>query len=128
MEPKDKWTRRDFSVASALAILGGVTITVTGCGDSTGSTTTTPTPPTQTTPPAPTDATGNVGANHGHTAVVTAAQQSAGNTIVIDIQGSSSHPHTVQLTGPDLGQIVAGNRLTKTSSTDSAHNHSVTFN
>lgn len=128
MDSQNKWTRRDFTVSSALALLSGVSITLSGCGDSSGSATPSPTTPTQTTPPPPTDVTGVVGANHGHMAVVTAAEQTAGATIVIDIQGTSTHPHTVQLTGPDLAQIAAGNRLSKMSSTDAAHNHSVTFN
>ena len=88
----------------------------------------TPTTPTTTAPPAPTDEVGSVSANHGHTAVITAAQLAAGGAIDLDISGTSGHMHTVQISAAEVGQIAGGTRVTKTSSTDGGHNHDVTFN
>ena len=135
MTHSNKVTRRDFTVSSALAFLSGVTITITGCGDSGGPTTpapTTPAPtppaPTTTTPPASSDVTGTVDANHGHTAVITDAQLTSAATVRLDITGTSNHPHTVELTSADLDQIAAGTQVSKTSSVDADHDHLVTFN
>jgi len=131
MTDSNKLTRRDFTVSSALALLSGVAITITGCSDSSDSpttpgltTTTTPAP----TPPTPSDVTGTIGANHGHTAVVTAAELTSDDTVILDITGDASHPHTVELTPADLDQIAADTRVTKTSTTNAEHAHSVTFN
>ena len=120
MTDSNKLTRRDFTVSSALALLSSVPITITGCGSSTD----TPTTPA----PTPSDVTGTVGTNHGHTAVVMAAQLTSDTTVILDITGESSHPHTVELTPADLDQIAAGARVTKTSSTNEEHAHTVTFN
>ena len=119
--------RREFTLQAALLALSGVTITVSACGGSDSPST--PTTPTTTTPPAPSgDEVGSVSANHGHTAVITAAQLAAGGAINLDISGTSGHTHTVQLSAAEVGQIAAQMRVTKTSSTDGGHNHDVTFN
>src|SRR5690348_13419990 len=68
-------TRREFTLESALAILSAATITIS-CGDDNNSSTTTPTPT-----PTTTDKNGTISANHGHVAVITAAQLTARNTI-----------------------------------------------
>jgi hypothetical protein len=114
-------TRREFTVESALAMLAGVTITIAGCGDDD--------PPTNPTPPA-SDKTATVStdAGHTHTAVVTGAQLTAGNAITVTLTGATTHTHTVALSQAELTQISAGTRVSKTSSTDNAHTHTVTFN
>ena len=127
----NQWTRREFTVQSALAMLSGVAITLSSCGDSNSSTA-----PSTTSTPAPPAAGSNVGvvgANHGHAAVITAAQLTAANAVSLDISGGSNHPHTVDLTDTEVGQIAGGTRVTKASSTDDGagfgnHAHSVTFN
>ena len=88
-------TRREFSLEAALAILGGCIITVsdTACGSS--KTPSTPTPVTQG------DVNGVVSANHGHVAVITGAQVTAGNAIALDIRGSATHTHTVNVSQAD---------------------------
>jgi hypothetical protein len=86
------------------------------------------TPATPTTPPAQTDVTGAVSANHGHSARITGAQLTAGNSLLLDITGSANHPHSVELGADELSQVANGQRVSKTSSTNSAHNHVVTFN
>jgi hypothetical protein len=123
-------SRREFTVKSALALLSGVVITVVGCSDSASPTSpSTPTPPSSPTPPATTgDVSGSVSANHGHAATIGGASLAAGNAINLDITGNANHPHTVQLSANELSQISNGQRVSKTSSTNSAHNHTVTFN
>ncbi len=122
MTHSGRLTRRDFTVQSVLAVLGGVTVTVAGCSDSdTGS---------PITPTSSDTVTGAVAANHGHSAVITAAQLTAADTISLDIQGTATHPHTVELTATEVQQIDDGARVSKDSSVGDfdAHRHAVTFN
>ena len=114
-------TRREFTVESALAMLAGVTITITGCGDD-DNPTTNPTPATDKTGTVSTDV------GHSHTAVITAAQLTAGNAITLTLTGQTTHIHTVALSQAELTQISGGTRVQKTSTTDNAHMHTVTFN
>ena len=122
MSDENLLTRREFTVESALAMLAGVTITISGCGDDDNAT---PAP----TPPA-TDKAGAVTTDAGHThqAVITAAQLTAGNAITVTLTCAATHTHTVALSQAELSQINAGTRVQKTSSTDNAHSHTVTFN
>jgi hypothetical protein len=117
----DQITRRDFSVQSALALLSGVTITISGCGG--GSSPASPSP----NPGGSTGAQGSVSDNHGHVAVVSAAQLSAASDLVLTLTGGD-HPHTVALTAGELSQIAARARVSKVSSSDAGHAHTVTFN
>jgi len=135
MQKRKTLGRREFTAASALAVLSGVAITVTGCGGGNDSGTS-PTPPAApppapapapAPPPAP-DAVGTVGSNHGHAATITGAQLTAGDALELDITGTSSHPHTVMLSADEIQQIGTGARVSKESSTDAAHSHTVTFN
>jgi hypothetical protein len=111
-------TRREFTLQSALALLSGVVITVEGCGDSDSN----PTTPTSTG-----DVSGTISANHGHTAVISAARITAGTEITLDIRGQADHPHTVAVTQADLTALRNRQAVTKTSTTDNAHLHTVTF-
>jgi hypothetical protein len=52
----------------------------------------------------------------------------AGGNLSLDTTGTADHPHTVQLTGADLTQIDDGQRVSKVSSSDAAHTHTVTSN
>jgi hypothetical protein len=128
-------SRREFTVKSAMALLSGVAITIVGCGDSASPAAPSATPTTPATPTAPTtpttatgDVTGTVSANHGHTATITGGSLAAGNAINLDITGGANHPHTVQLSVDEVNQIANGQRVSKNSSTNSAHSHTVTFN
>ena len=101
--------RRQFSVAAALALLGGATITI-GCGSSN------PNSPTNNNPTpslGPGDKAASVAANHGHIAVLTAAQLGAAGALSLDIRGQSNHPHTVTLTAAEITQIAGGARVSK---------------
>jgi len=133
MSQEKSLTRRDFTVASALAMLSGVAISISSsaCGGSSYSPSTpTPTPtPTPAPTPAPSaDKVGTISSNHGHSAVITGAQLTAGGDLSLDIQGSASHPHTVKLSAADLTAVAANTKVSKESSTDASHSHTVTFN
>jgi len=117
--------RREFTAVSAMAILSGVVVTVTGCSKRGGGGGSSPTSPTS--PPGAGRA-GAVSLNHGHVASVTSAQIATGGDIIIDITGTATHPHTVMLTGAELTQIGAGQRVSKESTNNDAHTHTVTFN
>src|SRR5262245_7856842 len=97
--------RRDFVLGSLLAMLGGVPLTISSsaCGGG-GSSPTAPTPP-------PSDKTGDITSNHGHVAVVTSAQQLAGGAVSLNIQGTSSHNHVVELTADQVNQIRDGQKV-----------------
>ena len=111
--------RREFTLQSAMAILSAATITVSGCGGDSS--------PAPGPTPGPTGSTGTISGNHGHTATISAAQLTAGNAIQLDIRGSADHPHTVELTAADVTQIGAHQSVSKTSTNDAGHSHTVTF-
>jgi len=135
MAEQNGLSRRDFTVAAALAALSGVAITISACGgggsptSSSGSGTTGGTTSGGTTSgTASGDKVGAISANHGHSATVSGAQLTAGGAVKLDIRGTSDHPHTLDLTAADIASIAAGNKLTRESTTDSGHSHDVTFN
>jgi hypothetical protein len=106
--------RRQFTVDAVLALLGGALVTISGCDSS-------PTAPSRV------DAVGDIASNHGHSAVVTAAQLTAGGDVEISIQGTSRHTHTVSLSAMEMVMIRNGVTLRKETSATS-HFHVVTFN
>jgi hypothetical protein len=122
--------RRQFTVASAMAILSGVTITITsGCGGSSYAPSAPSTPAPNPTPtPAAGDKVGAISDNHGHSAVITGAQLTTGGALALDIKGTATHTHTVQLSAADIASIAGGQRVSKSSSTAEGHDHTVTFN
>jgi len=114
-------SRREFTLESALAMLAGVTITISGCGDDTTS-------PTPGPGGGSGDVSGSVSANHGHFATVRAADITAANMLSLDIMGNATHPHTVSLTASQVQQIGARQRVAVNSTTNDGHDHTVTFN
>jgi hypothetical protein len=52
----------------------------------------------------------------------------AGGALQLDITGSATHPHSVQLSAGEIGDIAEGKRVSKSSSTNDGHSHTVTFN
>lgn len=118
---KEDLTRREFTVETALAMLAGVTITITGCSDDSAS--------------GPSGGggggeTGIVSSSVGHThtgAFISDAQLASPSAIVLTLTGSG-HTHTASLTQAEVVQIAGGARVVTTSTTDDAHNHTVTFN
>lgn len=65
--------------------------------------------------------------NHGHSLSVSAADVSAGTEKTYSIQGASSHQHMVTVTSSDFGNLGLNQSITKTSTSDSGHTHSVTI-
>lgn len=63
---------------------------------------------------------------HGHTMTVTKEEVTAGVEITYQIRGNGSHPHTVTITAADFTMLQANTMVTKTSSNDNGHTHSVT--
>lgn len=119
--------RREFTLAAAMAILSGVAITVSGCGGSSSSAS--PAAPSSSAPAASgSDKTGSISANHGHAAVITSAQLTAAGGIALGIQGTAGHNHTVTLAASEISAIAGSQRVSKESSNDSGHSHTVTFN
>jgi hypothetical protein len=114
----DLLSRRAFRVGSALAILVTVIITITGCegGSDIG-----PSPPAGARE-------GVVSNNHGHRAIVAAAQLNSNSPITIDMRYQATHNHELVLTPLELASISENGRVAKTSSTTDGHSHTVTFN
>jgi hypothetical protein len=113
--------RREFTTAAVMALMAGVTITISGCSSDYGMPS--PVPSTGTG-----DKAGTVSANHGHVAVVTAARIAAPDAFNLDIRGTADHTHTVALTSDQIRAIGAGTRTAMDSTTENSHNHTVTFN
>ena len=119
--------RREFTLRSALALLGGVTITISpGCGGGGGGSGSGGSP-NAPNPPAGADTAASIANNHGHQASITSAQLAAGSTLVLNIQGAADHAHMVELTAADLVQIRSQQTVSKECSSTSAHTHMVTF-
>lgn len=115
--------RREFTRLSLLAMLSGVAITISGCGggsDGPGS------------PTTPTDGEeGSISANHGHRARITSAELTAGGQLTVSLGpavGVPDHTHTVSLTAAEVVSIRDGARVSKVSTNQDAHDHTVTFN
>jgi hypothetical protein len=123
VEESRELTRRNFTLDAALALLAGCVITISdACGSSS---TTTPSSP-------PADVTGVISANHGHVAVVTTAQMTAGAALSLSIQGTAAHNHTLSLSQGDLQTLRNRQPVTHDSTTDPSgtfgpHLHTVTF-
>lgn len=112
--------RREFTLQSALLLLSGVAITISGCGGGSS--------PSSPNPVASGDVTGTISSNHGHSAVITAAQVTAGGALQLNIQGQSAHAHSVELSGTDVANIGNRQRVSKESTASESHSHTVTFN
>jgi hypothetical protein len=115
--------RRTFVRGSFLALLGGATVTIVGCGDSPMA----PSLPTAAVPPPAADVAGSVASNHGHSAVITAAQFSAAGELQLSIRGTASHDHMIELSAAEISAVRRGVYLEKMSS-GTGHKHLVTFN
>ena len=119
--------RREFSRQAVVAILSAATITIVDCGGGSDSPGPSPSPPPGGGGGGG-DVAGVISGNHGHTAVVTAAQITAANSVSLDIRGTATHPHTVNLSAAEVGTIGNRQSVSKVSSSDDGHTHTVTFN
>ena len=66
-----------------------------------------------------------ISANHGHTAMIPAADVAAGIMKTYDIKGGSAHPHTITVTAAMFAMLKAGTMVVVTSSNDAGHTHNV---
>jgi hypothetical protein len=123
-------SRREFNQASMTALFVGMSVWVGACGsgNDTNNSVTSPTPTGGSPAGTSADKAGAVGSNHGHVATITSAQQQASGAATLNIRGTANHDHTVDLSAGEVAQIAAVTRVTKNSSSDSGHSHSVTFN
>ena len=113
---------RSFVRGSFLALLGGATVTIVGCADSS------PMGPTAAPQPViPRDVTGTVMGNHGHSAVISGVQLSSNGGLQLSIKGTASHDHIVELSADEIAQVRGGQRVAKQSNGNS-HTHMVVFN
>lgn len=129
-----RMNRRQFT--KELAFLSGVTVTITACGGGGGGSSYSN--PAGSTPPPTTNAGGDkigqISANHGHSAVIRAAELAAENAVQINIEGTGGHPHIVTLPAAAIRDLRAGRSVqTQSTSTDGGtslggvHAHTVTF-
>ena len=114
-------SRREFTLQSALALLSTCIITIEGCGSSYNPT------PAPTPTPSTGDLTGSISANHGHVATITSAELTAGNAISLNIQGTATHAHTVEISQADLQTLKNRQPVSRDSTNNSGHMHTVTF-
>lgn len=135
-------TRREFTQASINALFVGMGVSLSGCGGGGGggsySTAPSATGPATTTPPVSSGSReGTVSANHGHSAVVTAAQLQAGGAVSLNVQGTADHSHSLELGAAEVRDIAAGARVSKATNAagtrdeygmTSDHDHIVGFN
>jgi hypothetical protein len=118
--------RREFTLRSALAVLGGVTITISaGCGGGGGGSPTGGSPTGAS--PAGADTIGAIANNHGHQASITSAQLVAGSALMLNIRGDADHGHMVELTTDDLVRIRSQQTISRECTSTSEHTHMVTF-
>lgn len=68
-----------------------------------------------------------IGSNHGHNIVVSAADVTAGVDKTYNIQGSSSHMHSVTVSAAQFASLQNNQQITANSTNDSGHTHSVTI-
>jgi hypothetical protein len=113
--------RREFALAAMLAVLGGVSITISGCSSPSS-----PSGPSAAAPPPP-DNNGAIANNHGHVAVITSAQLTAADGVLLNLQGTASHNHTLELSAEEVKQIRSGATIAR-ECTGTTHKHMVTFN
>ena len=124
MKVRERVDRRQFTLAAVLAALSGVTITISACGGGSS-----PSSPSNPTPPVGAgDKAGSISANHGHTVVITAAQLTAGAAVSLTLTVGDGHTHGVTLSAAEVTQIAGSTRVSKESSNDIGHSHTVTFN
>jgi hypothetical protein len=77
--------------------------------------------------PPPADNNGVIANNHGHVAQVTSAQLTAANGVLLNLQGTASHNHTLELSADEVMQIRDGRTVARECN-GTSHKHMVTFN
>lgn len=124
--------RREFGREAALALLGGAVVTLSACSGGGGGSPASPTAPSTPAPAASAsgagDSAASISANHGHQAVITGAQLTAGNGLRVDIRGQADHSHSIELSDAQVVQVRGGSRVSVASTDGQGHTHAVVFN
>jgi len=126
--------RREFTREASLAFLAGVVVVISDCGGGgyggSSSDGNSGNPAAGNPPPTSADGskTGTISANHGHVAVITAAELQAGGVLALSIAGTAGHDHTVNLVAQAMQDIKDGKKVAKESTSTQGHTHNVTFN
>lgn len=76
----------------------------------------------------PEEVLGRIDDNHEHWVRLSHQQIEAGEALVVDITGTSTHPHTISLSAEHLAQIRKGKYVYVRSTVDWGHEHGVHFN
>ena len=119
MSDENLLTRREFTLEWALAILAGATITFACFGDDDYD---------PGTGPSGGGETGTISANHGHTVTLSSAQITGGGAVTATLTTGNGHTHTIDLTAAQVVAIGQNQQVSVVSTTNDAHNHTVTFN
>ena len=125
--------RREFTREASLAFLAGVVVVISDCGGGSGGGSGDGyggNPAAGNPPPTGADGskTGSISANHGHTAVITAAELQAGGAFGLSIAGTAGHNHVVNLVAQAMQDIKDNKKVAKESTSTEGHTHMVTFN
>lgn len=112
-------SRREFLGAAAAALFAGITITLLGCDEDSGS----------SPAVAAGDRVAEISDNHPspHQAVLKKAVIEAGGAVTLNIQGRADHNHTVSLTAEEMSSLKGGGMIHKDSSVAGSHSHTVMF-
>ena len=68
----------------------------------------------------------SISTNHGHSLTVSSSDVQNGTAKTYQIQGSSGHMHTVEVTAANFASLQSGQSINVTSSTDDNHSHRIT--
>jgi hypothetical protein len=70
---------------------------------------------------------GDISSNHGHTVILTAAQQDAGVAVTLELTPGNGHTHTVDFTAAQVQTIAGGGHASAESTVVGGHSHTVSF-
>lgn len=80
------------------------------------------------TPSAPhADKTGTISVNHGHTVVLTGAEQDAGKPVTLSLTTGSGHTHLLFLSASQVNDAASGALIGATTTVVLGHDHLITF-
>jgi hypothetical protein len=116
--------RREFLAKAGLAATwAGVSIRVSGCGGDEGG------GDNLMDNGGGGDVTGDIDRNHGHTIEITESQLMEGRGVTLTLsEGTDRHTHSITLLDSEVMDIAAGRQVSKESTNDRGHTHTVTFN
>jgi len=119
--------RKTFIKKVAGTLLIGIpAYAVLGCSSSDDSGGTTPPPPTNADCLA-NGTQSSIGANHGHTLIVSVADIQNGTDKQYSIQGGSGHNHDITVTAANFTALMSNQQVQVTSTSGGGHTHSVTI-